>query len=69
MVEQIFHVGDRVKASVSTAFIQEGSEGVVCAWYQFMPEAYDVQFDGQPKSWMMWDDELNPMTEAEAPSA
>jgi hypothetical protein len=67
-MEQIFHVGDRVKASVSTAFVHEGDEGTVCAWYQFMPDAYDVQFDHVPKSWMMWDDELKPMT-TEAPSA
>jgi hypothetical protein len=69
MVEQIFHVGERVRAGVRTAFVDAGAEGMVCGWYPFLPEAYDVAFDGYNKSWLMWDDELEPvseLTEAEA---
>ena len=63
MVEILFHVGDRVRTHVSTAFVEVGVEGIVCAWYPIMPEAYDVQFEGQIKSWMMWADELEPVYE------
>jgi len=68
MVDTLFQVGDRVRVRVSTAFVQAGTWGTVRAWYPVMPDAYDVEFDGHQKSWMMWDDELEAMLE-EAPIA
>jgi hypothetical protein len=69
MVEMLFNAGDRVRARVSTTFVEAEAEGTVCAWYPVMPEAYVVQFDGQQQSWMMWADELEPVYKLTAKDA
>ncbi len=66
MSNQQFQVGDRVRAQVSTEFVQAGTWGTVRAWYPVMPNVYDVVFEGHQKSWMMWDDELEALRD-EAP--
>jgi hypothetical protein len=66
MCNQQFQVGDRVRAQVSTEFVQAGTLGTVCAMYPVMPDAYEVEFEGHQKSWMMWDEELEALRD-EAP--
>ena len=58
MSDQQFQVGERVRAQISTGFVQAGTLGTVRATYLVIPDACEVQFDRQPKSWLMWDDEL-----------
>jgi hypothetical protein len=58
MSDQQFQVGECVRAQVSTGFVQAGTLGTVRAMYPVIPDAYEVKFDRQPKSWLMWDDEL-----------
>ena len=62
MVDTLFQVGDHVRVRVATVFVQAGTRGTVCGSYPVMPGAYDIVFEGQQKSWMMWDDELEPAT-------
>ena len=50
--------GDRVRARVSTPFVQAGALGTVVPGYPTMRDAYAVHFDGQPASILMWGDEL-----------
>jgi hypothetical protein len=69
MEDTLFQIGDRVRACVTTGFVQAGAEGTVCAWYPVMPDAYDVEFDGQSQGWLMWDDELEHVLTDAAPAA
>ena len=69
MEDTLFQIGERVRACVSTGFVQAGAEGTVCAWYPVMPDAYDIEFDGQSQGWLMWDDELERVHTNAAPAA
>ncbi len=53
-----FQPGDRVRARVSTPFVQAGTLGTVVPGYPAMPDACAVHFDGQSASILMWADEL-----------
>jgi hypothetical protein len=58
MTAASFQPGDRVRARVSTPFVQAGTLGTVVPGYATMPTANAVHFDGQPDSILMWGDEL-----------
>jgi hypothetical protein len=58
MTAASFQPGDRVRARVSTPFVQAGMLGTVMPGYPTMPHANAVHFDGQPASILMWEDEL-----------
>jgi hypothetical protein len=61
MIATPFADGDRVQVCVSTAFVRAGASGTVVHVYPFTRDAYEVRFDGQSCSWLMWDDELAPL--------
>jgi hypothetical protein len=58
MTAACFQPGDRVRARVSTPFVQAGTLGTVVPGYATMPNANAVHFDGQSDSILMWGDEL-----------
>jgi hypothetical protein len=58
MTEVLFQPGDRVRARVSTPFVQAGMLGTVVPGYATVRNANAVHFDGQSASILMWSDEL-----------
>ena len=58
MTTASFQPGDRVRARVSTPFVQAGTLGTVVPGYPTVRNANAVHFDGQPASIRMWADEL-----------
>jgi hypothetical protein len=46
MVAQHFVVGERVRLRIATPFAQVGKVGTVGRVFTFLPDLYDVQFDG-----------------------
>jgi hypothetical protein len=53
-----YQPGDRVRARVSTPFVQAGTLGTIVQAYPTMRNAYEVLFDGRSRTWLMWADEL-----------
>jgi len=53
-----FQPGDRVRARFSTPLLRAGTPGTVMAVYPTIRHAYEVHFDGQLASKLMWGDEL-----------
>jgi hypothetical protein len=53
-----YNPGDRVQARFSTPLLLAGTPGTVMAVYPTIRHAYEVRFDGQIASKLMWEDEL-----------
>jgi hypothetical protein len=53
-----YKAGDRVRARFSTPLLLAGTLGTVMAVYPTIRHAYEVRFDGQLASKLMWGDEL-----------
>jgi hypothetical protein len=48
-----FQVGDRVRARISTPYVQAGTLGTIRMVYHRLADTYEVQFDGQHVTWLM----------------
>jgi hypothetical protein len=53
-----FQPGDRMRARFSTPLLPAGTPGTVVAVYPTIRHAYEVRFDRQLASKLMWADEL-----------
>jgi hypothetical protein len=49
----VFKAGDRIKARISTPFVQAGTLGTILRVYRSLANAYDIQFDRDPHHWVM----------------
>jgi|RhiMetdeSRZDD1v2_1073273.scaffolds.fasta_scaffold291333_1 hypothetical protein len=63
-----FQLGDRVRARISTPYVQVGTLGTIRMVYHRLADTYEVQFDGYLYTWLMHGRDLERVDDESGPA-